>query len=249
MPPAPWALARRWQRPLASGRPEHLWPRPLFPPEPRSKEATHAGTRAEAAHLGVHCRRRTPSGHRPETAEEQGGFANRKEAETALHEFIRSVEAGGDPCPERIELAAYLGRWLEDQRVRGTRVRTLEAYAGYIRREIVPVIGRVELAALRPHHVRAVLLKMQERGHSPATIAQVRSVLGSALRQAVADGIITANPVAAVKRPRIQRKEPHWPTSAQLTALLRASRATIWEIPVLLAAVTRARRSEVLGIS
>lgn len=74
-------------------------------------------------------------------------------------------------------------------------------------------------------------------------------MLGSALRQAVAEGLITANPVAAVKRPRMQRKEPHWPTSAQLTVLLRASRGTVWEIPILLATVTGARRSEILGIS
>lgn len=90
---------------------------------------------------------------------------------------------------------------------------------------------------------------MQQRGLSAATIAQVRSVLGSALRQAVADGIIAANPVAAVKRPRMQRKEPHWPTSAQLGALLRASQGTVWEVPILLATVTGARRSEILGLS
>lgn len=177
------------------------------------------------------------------------GFATKREAESALHEYIRYVEAGGDPCTERIELAAYLGRWLECQRVRGTRARTLEAYEGYIRREIVPLIGRIELADLRPRHVRAVLLKMQERGLSAATIAQVRSVLGSALRQAVAEGLITANPVAAVKCPRMQRKEPHWPTSAQLGALLRASQGTVWEVPILLATVTGARRSEILGLS
>lgn len=192
-------------------------------------------------------------GRHPDTGrrrqKSKGGFLTKKEAESALHEFIRHVEEGGDPCPERIELAAYLGRWLEYQRVRGTRARTLEAYEGYIRREIVPVVGGIELTSLRPNHVRAVLLRMQQRGLSAATIAQVRSVLGSALRQAVADGIIAANPVAAVKRPRMQRKEPHWPTSAQLGALLRASQGTVWEVPILLATVTGARRSEILGLS
>lgn len=179
----------------------------------------------------------------------KGGFHTKKDAESALHEFIRDLEAGGDLWPERIELGAYLGRWLEFQRVGGTRARTLEAYEGYVRREIVPLIGAVELPAMRPHHIRTVLLRMQERGLSPATIAQVRCVLGSALRQAVADGIITANPVAAVKRPRMQRREPRWPTSAQLRALVRVSRGTVWEIPILVGSVTGARRSEILGIS
>jgi integrase len=113
----------------------------------------------------------------------------------------------------------------------------------------VPAIGGLELAKVRPGHVRAVLAAMQQRRLSAATIAQVRSVLGSALRQAVADGLIPANPVAAVKRPRVQRRELHWPTFAQVGALLEASRGTMWEVPILIAAVTGARRAEVLGIS
>jgi site-specific recombinase XerC len=133
--------------------------------------------------------------------------------------------------------------------VRGIRSRTLDGYEGYIRREIISVLGGLELTKVRSGHVRAVLALMQQRGLSAATIAQVRSVLGSALRQAVADGLIAANPVAAVKRPRVQRPEGHWPTSAQLRALLEASRDTVWEVPILLAAVTGARRAEVLGIS
>ena len=177
------------------------------------------------------------------------GFATKKEAESALHGFIRCVEGGGDPSPERIGLADYLHRWLEYQRTRGIRSRTLDAYEGYIRREIIPVFGGLELAKVRSGHVRAVLSRGQQRGLSAATVAQVRSVLGSALRQAVADGLITANPVATVKRPRMQRRELRWPTSAQLGALLEVSRDTLWDVPILLAAVTGARRSEVFGIS
>ncbi len=179
----------------------------------------------------------------------RSGFVTKKEAESALHEFIRYVEGGGDPSPERIRLAEYLNRWLDYQRTRGIRSRTLEGYEGYIRREIVPVIGGLELAKVRPGHIRAVLARVQHRGLSAATITQVRSVLGSALRQAVAEGLIPTNPVAVVKRPRVQRRELRWPTSAELGALLAVSRGPPWEVPILLAAVTGARRAEVLGIS
>jgi hypothetical protein len=115
----------------------------------------------------------------------KSGFATRREAESALHEFIRHVEGGGDPCPERIRLFEYLSRWIGYQRARGVRSLTLESYEGCIRREIAPVIGGLELARIRPGHIRAVLIRMQERGLSAATIAHVRGVLGSALRQAV----------------------------------------------------------------
>jgi len=148
----------------------------------------------------------------------KSGFATKREAESALREFIRYVDGGGDPSPERIGLAAYLGRWLEYQHARGIRSRTLEGYEGYIRREIAPVIGGLEIAKLRPAQIRALLTRMQQRGLAPTTIAQVRSVVGSALRQAVEDGMISSNPVAAVKRPSGQRPEVTG-HSAQLGAL------------------------------
>ncbi len=65
----------------------------------------------------------------------KSGFATRKEAESALHELIRYIEGGGNPAPDRIKLAAYLDRWLDYQRARGIRPRTLEGYEGYIRRD------------------------------------------------------------------------------------------------------------------
>ena len=198
---------------------------------------------AKEGHIGPH----PVTGRRRQKS--KSGFATKKEAESALHDFIRYVERGGDPSPERVRLAEYLRRWIDYQRARGIRSRTLEGYEGYIRREIVPVIGGLELAKLRPGHIRAVLARVQQRGLSAATVAQVRSVLGSALRQAVAEGLIAANPVASVKRPRLQRREVHWPTSVQLGALLQTSLGSTWEVPILLATVTGARRAEVLGIA
>lgn len=52
-----------------------------------------------------------------------------------------------------------------------------------------------------------------------------------------------------VKGPKIRRPESHWPTPAELVDLIQAARGTAWEIPMLLAATTGARRSEVLGVA
>jgi integrase len=129
------------------------------------------------------------------------------------------------------------------------RSLTLESYEGHIRREIAPEVGGIELTKVRPSHIRAVFIRMQQRGLSAATIAQARGVLSSALRQAMEEGLIQSNPVAAVKRPRIRRREFHWPTTQELTALLKTSSGTIWEVPLLLSVATGARRSEVLGLA
>jgi len=61
----------------------------------------------------------------------KGSFATKREAESALHELIHSMDGGADPSPERIALADYLARWLDYQRSRrcdpsgvGARVRS-----------------------------------------------------------------------------------------------------------------------------
>ena len=72
--------------------------------------------------------------------------------------------------------------------------------------------------------------------------------MGAALRQAVADGLIPVNPVTAVMPPKADRAELAPPSAAQLVALIEAARGTTWEIPLLLACTTGARRSETLAI-
>lgn len=73
----------------------------------------------------------------------------------------------------------------------------------------MPVIGGIEGRQAQARPLRAVLTRMQHRGLAGATIAQVRGVLGSALRQAAEDRLIAANPVTAVKRPEVRRAELH----------------------------------------
>jgi len=51
-----------------------------------------------------------------------------------------------------------------------------------------------------------------------------------------------------VKPPRIGRARLTIPTGDQLRSLIAAARGTIWEAPIILAATTGRRRSEVLGL-
>src|SRR6266542_10259 len=213
------------------------------------KEAGDAGTHPEAAHVGVHRGHRSSPRHRekaPEVQErlrhEEGGGA-RPSRVHPLRRRRRRPLTGADLLGRVAEPVARVptGSW--DPLPNRGRVRGLHPpgdRAGDRRARA----GEGQ-ARPRPGGPRRV----QQRGLSAATCAQVRSVLCSALRQAVADGLITVNPVSAVKRPRVQRRELRWPTFAQLGALLRACRGTLLEIQILLATVTGARRAEVLGIS
>jgi len=100
----------------------------------------------------------------------------------------------------------------------------------------------------RPAHVQQALDQMKERGLAARTIIQARAVLGSALRQAVAWGLIAVNPVTAVRPPKPERPRLVVPDDGQLQALIVAAKGTLWEIPVLLSVSTGMRRSEVLAV-
>ena len=89
---------------------------------------------------------------------------------------------------------------------------------------------------------------MTDRGQSPASVVQARAALGSAMTTAVAWGLLAVNPVRSVKPPRIARTQLVVPTVEQLRSLIEVAQGSVWEVPILLAATTAMRRSEVLAL-
>ena len=85
-------------------------------------------------------------------------------------------------------------------------------------------------------------------GRSPQTIANIRTVLRSALAQALRWGLVARNSAALVTSPRITRKriEPLDPESAR--ELLKMARGSRFE-PIYVTTLTLGlRRGEVLGL-
>ena len=186
-------------------------------------------------------------GEGPRQQKWRGGFRTRKEAEAELRRVLTSLDHGGDPFPAQISLADYLARWLDFQALR-VRASTHKRESDLLRLHVVPVIGNLRLDRIRPGHVQLVIDRMLEAGLAPGTTVRARSVLGNAMRRAVAWGLIPANPVGVVSPPRPERPRLEVPTPADLLRLIEAARGTSWEIPVLLAATTGARRGEVLAL-
>jgi integrase len=175
------------------------------------------------------------------------GFATKREAEAELGRVVHRAGEGGDPFPKKITVRDYVQKWLasSDQRLRGS---TSRRYRQLLDLYVIPVIGGLQLSAVKPGHVREVLDRVTAAGRSPRTAIQTRAVLRSALRQAVEDGLISVNPVTSVKPPKPERPRLEVLTGQDLSCLLTESKGTVWEIPMLLAACTGARRSEVLGL-
>ncbi|HEX9683831.1 MAG TPA: Arm DNA-binding domain-containing protein [Acidimicrobiales bacterium] len=177
----------------------------------------------------------------------RSGLATRKEAEAELRQFLYRVEHGGDPFPTDIRLRDFVVRWVEHQ---ATRVRpsTVRRYRKVFDLHVLPVVGNLKLTALRPAHVQAVIDATARKGLSNRTVTEARNVLSSALRHAVAWGLIQVNPATAVRPPKVERRRLDVPSAAEVARLLEAARGSTWEVPLLLAATT-ARRSEVLALA
>src|SRR5205807_10550556 len=105
-------------------------------------------------------------------------------------------------------LGDYLEQWLRDD-VAGRLAPTTEAiYAYAMRHYLAPALGTVPLARLGAPAIQQSLNAMVGQGLSTATIHQVYRVLNTALTTAVRWGLLTRNPCAYARPPRVEERRP-----------------------------------------
>ena len=173
---------------------------------------------------------------------------SRTEAEKERTRILRDHDAGLSlPGAGRGTLADYLDEWLGHMRSR-VRSTTWDRYRGLIDAHIKPRIGDVKLADLRPRDVQRVVDDMLAHGAAPRSVLQCYRVLSASLRQAVRWQMIATNPATAVQPPRITRAAVEVPDGEAVGRLIEASKGTMMELPVLIAATTGMRRGEVAGL-
>jgi integrase len=172
---------------------------------------------------------------------------NKKQAEAELARLVSAVETGTDLEPLRLSTAAFLERWLKAAKSR-VGPRTHDRYSEVVRLHIVPNLGRIQLARLRPLQLESLYERLEASGLSRQTVLHVHRVLFTALRQAVRWQLVSRNVAEAVTPPR--------PTPPQIAsfdvtdaaAVLQAVRGSDLAAATALALGTGMRRGEVLGL-
>jgi integrase len=88
-------------------------------------------------------------------------------------------------------------------------VTTWERYSGIVRKYIKPELGRTNLSALTPAHLRRFYARLRDKGLSGATVSLIHSAVHRALRDAKRDGLIARNVAedAAPAQPRRDASE------------------------------------------
>jgi integrase len=163
---------------------------------------------------------------------------------------------------ERQSVAKFLEGWLEHTLKSRAKPRSVESFTVIVNKHIVPALGRIRLDKLTPQQVQALLEKKREpyktktkagkviekHGLSPQSIASIRTVLRSALSQALKWGMVARNVATLIDPPRIPRPKTHAIDADGARKLLEAARGERFEAILVLALTLGLRRGEILGL-
>ena len=142
----------------------------------------------------------------------------------------------------------YLDHWLENTLRPNAKPRSYESFSAITRLHIKPNLGNIQLLKLAPQHIQKLLGDKTKAGLSAQTVTNIRTVLRSALTQAMKWGLVSRNVAALVDAPRIPHKDikPLGPDDAR--ALLAAARGSRYELAYILGLNLGLRRGEILGL-
>src|SRR4051794_32302557 len=132
----------------------------------------------------------------PDGKERSKSFPDRQKK--AAEDYLIDVESRRlrgsfvDPIAGRITFAEYAQRWIEQQTFDES---TREVTERRLRRHIIPKLGQLELAAIRPEHIRQFDRSLQVAGLSDGFRSVAFSNVSSILNAAVDDDRITKNPL------------------------------------------------------
>ncbi|MFI2102479.1 tyrosine-type recombinase/integrase [Isoptericola sp. NPDC019693] len=173
-----------------------------------------------------------------------------REAREAMRALQGRVESGAPMRDSRVTLEAWTKHWAATVLpASGRRATTVDTYRTLVRSCVLPHLGGVALADLRPSDVEGWLVTLDEAGRwSASTRRQSLTVLRAVLDGAVRDGLMATNPASDVTRPKVARTEAAHYSPAQVATVLQAAEghrlAPLWRVMV----TTGLRRGEALAL-
>jgi integrase len=186
----------------------------------------------------------------------------RKEVQEKIREALNQKDKGMLSEPSKLTLQEWLKTWLEDYKQRELKESTWESYKSLIEDYINPDLGMVKLSKLRTNDIQRFYNEKLTNGRkrnvkkdgeeitglSTRTVKYIHTVLSGALKQAVKEGLIPANPADATTQPRQVKKEIT-PLSAEQVRYFLDNIKANWLYPVFVTDLgTGLRRGELLGL-
>jgi integrase len=134
-------------------------------------------------------------------------FTYQRDAERWDREQKRAKEVGAsfDPCRGSETLAEVVEEWWKAH-VATLEENTRDSYRIVWTRHIRPSLGGLPIRSVTAGRVDAFRQSLEEAGVGGATVGKSLAILSGACRFAVVRGLIDANPVRDVRKPRVRRQ-------------------------------------------
>ena len=133
------------------------------------------------------------------------------EAREKADSYIRLINAGKDPADRKADTSfeGFYRQWLDDT-TKDALGETRECYNRKIERNVMPVIGRMELSSIKPENIDGIADSLISRGRI-AEAHTVLAILNRVFEYAVDCEKVLSNPVRRVAKTLPKRKENHYP--------------------------------------
>ena len=169
----------------------------------------------------------------------------RSKADAARERIVQ----GGPVRDATRSVSDWLTEWRETFLQASDRASSTKSlYAGLTLRHVEPVIGRAPLGQVRPSDITRVLLTMERGGSAASTRRNAYAALPSAFDDAVANGLLAANPVLRVRRPKASSAEALSLTVDEVRAFLAGADGLRYAGVLRLILGTGLRRGEALAL-
>ena len=126
---------------------------------------------------------------------------------------------------------------------------TYQSYRARMENHVLPAMGSTRVKDLKKLDIQNLMfsLKQQDPPLSANTIRLVRSILNCVLDFAVDMEIVARNVSDKITMPKQEKYQPRIYTQEEIDHLIKAAEGTLLHIPILLAATTGMRLSEILA--
>ncbi len=172
---------------------------------------------------------------------------SRMECRNWIKQTLAKIESGLTFEGTQITLAQYIENWLHGKAL-ARRASTVYGYRRYAQQYILPRLGEERLQNILPGHIKQLYGQLKEEGRGARTIQLVHVTLHAAFKQAVREGILGRNPVAAVERPAVEQVEFPILTIEQARQFLMIVIGLPYEALYYLAMLSGMRKGELLGL-
>lgn len=175
------------------------------------------------------------------------GFATKKEADATLALLLAQVAVNEYVAPTSETVAIWAETWLAS--IRTTVAATTHAnYAWFLRKHLLPTLGRKRLSDLTPEDLEAVYGQMVDAGRA-GSVRTLHSTTRNMLGDAVRRKRLRSNPALIARPGKSQAKKLAVWSAAELGCFLDGIRGHRLEVLYTVYVATGCRRSEALAVT